>query len=240
MAPRFAVEQEARLRQRDAIRRDLGRADLVRHVRHDLEADPETAVARQLEAEATEVEDLLDVAGKQRRKEGIVERDFGMRRQRRGLRQRVITAERQHAPVPADTGEIRMLEDVARAVDARAFAVPDTEHAIVLRLREIVRELAAVDDRRAEVFVDAGDELHVMLGEQRRVALEREIEPSERRPAIAGDQRRRVQAAPLVRAMLVERQPDEGLDAGEENEALFLAVLGVEREIERRCHHCPL
>src|SRR5439155_1681454 len=53
----------------------------------------------------------------------------------------------------------------------------------------------------------------------------------ERRAAIARDQRRRPHAAALVGAVLVERQPDEGLDAGQEDRAVFQPVLGVEREI---------
>src|SRR3989442_714755 len=186
-----------------------GGADLVGDVGDDLEADPEPAVARHLEAVAAEVEDLLHGAGEQRRKERVVEGDLGVRRQRGGLRERVVAGEREHAAPAADAGVVRVLEDVAGAIDAGPLAVPHPEHAVVLRPREHVGQLSAVDRGGAEVLVEAGDEDDVVLGEQLRVALEREIEAPERRAAVARDQRRRAHAAPRVGAVLIEGQ--EGL-----------------------------
>src|SRR5207245_2156046 len=89
----------------------------------------------------------------------------------------------------------------------------------------------AVDRGGAEVLVEAGDEDDVVLGEQLRVALEREIEAPERRAAVARDQRRRAHPAPRVGAVLIERQANERLDAGQKDRALVQAVLGVEREV---------
>src|SRR5437867_669498 len=68
-----------------------------------------------------------------------------------------------------------------------------------------------------------------VLPGKRLVALERQVEAAEGRAAVAGDQRRGVEAAPPVRAVLVERQPDEGLDARKEDPALFAAILRVQR-----------
>jgi hypothetical protein len=48
--------------------------------------------------------------------------------------------------------------------------------------------------------------------------------------AIAGDQGGGPNAAPLVSAVLIERQADQRLDARQEDRAVLLAVLGVERE----------
>src|SRR5439155_19639197 len=64
-------------------------------------------------------------------------------------------------------------------------------------------------------------------------------ETAERRATIPRDQRRRAHATSRVRAVLIERQPDERLDAGQEDGALFQAVLGLEREIVVTRHALP-
>jgi hypothetical protein len=229
--PRLALIDEAGIHDRDAPGPDLGGAELVGDVRHDLEAHPQSGVPAQLEAQPPEVENLLDVAGEQHRELRVVERHLGVGGQRRGLRERIVAAQRQHAAVPAHAGEVGVLEDVPGAVDAGSLAVPDAQHAVVLRLRKIVGELAAVDGGGAEVFVEAGDEDDVVLAQQRRIALEREIESAERGAAIARDQCRGVEPAAAVGPVLIERQPDQRLDAGQEDDALLLAILRVEREV---------
>ena len=71
----------------------------------------------------------------------------------------------------------------------------------------------------------------MMLGEELAVALERLVEAAERRAAIAGDEGGGAKAATTVRAVLIEGKPHQRLDAGEEDEAVFLRVLGVQREL---------
>src|SRR5207249_6861357 len=105
--------------------------------------------------------------------------------------------------VARDPGVVRVLEDVAGAIDARPLAVPYAEDAVVLGPREQVGELTAVHGRRAEVFVDARDEDDVVLAQEIRIALQREVEAAERRAAIAGDQRGGVEPSTLVGLVLV-------------------------------------
>jgi hypothetical protein len=178
--PRLPLVLEARVDDGHPLGPDLGSADLVGDVRHDLEAHPQTRVAGQLEPEPPEIQDLLDVAGEEDGELSVVERDLRVRGQRGGLRQRVVSAEREHAAMTADASEVRVLEDVTGAVDAGALAVPDAEYAVVPGLREVIGELAAVDGGSAEVLVQPRDEHDVVLAEQRLVALEREIEAAER------------------------------------------------------------
>jgi len=168
---------EAGIGEDDPVRRDLGGTDLVGDVGHDLEAHPEPGIARELEAEPAQVEDLLRVAGIEHGEERIVEGHFGMRRDRGRLGERIVAAQREHAPVVRDAGVVRVLEDVAGAIDAGALAVPHAEDAVVFRLREQVGEL---DGRRPEVLVDAREEDDVVLAEQIGIALEREVEAAER------------------------------------------------------------
>ena len=237
--PRPALVLEAGIGDHHAVGRDLGRADLVGDVGDDLRAHPEAGIARELEAEPPEVEDLLDRAREDHREERVVERHLRVRRQRRRLRERIVAAERQHAAIARHAREVGVLEDVARAVDAGALAVPHAEDAVVLRPREEVGELAPVDRGGAEVLVEAREEDDVVLAEEVGVALERQVEAAERRAAIPGDQRRGVEAAPPVGAVLVERQPDEGLDAGKEDDALLLTILGVQTEVPFDRHDPP-
>src|SRR5207244_2373768 len=138
--------------------------------------------------------------------------------------------------VTPDAGEVGVLENVARAVDTRALAVPHADDAVVLGSGEEVGELAAVDRGRAEVLVEPGDEDDVVLAKEIRIALQGQVEPAEGRAPIAGDQRRGVEAPAAVGAVLIERQPDEGLDAGQEDEPLFAAVLGIQGEVARNRH----
>jgi hypothetical protein len=234
--PRLALVLEARIDDRHPVGRDLGRADLVGDVGHDLEAHPETGVARQLEAETAEIQDLLDVAGEEHGELRVVEGDLRVRRQGRGLRQRIVAPEREHPAVAPDSGEVGVLEDVTGPVDAGALAVPDAEHAVVLGLREVVGELAAVDGGGAQVLVQPRDEHDVVLAEQRLVALQREIEAAQRRAAVARDQGGGAEAAAAIGAVLVERQSHQRLDARQEDDAVLLPVLCLEREIVRDRH----
>ena len=238
-APGLAFPREAGIADDETLGMDHRGADLVGDVGDDLEAHPEPGVARHLEAVAAEVEDLLHVAGEECGEERVVEGDLGVRRQRGGLREGIVATEGEHAAPASDARVVRVLEDVAGAVDARPLAIPHAQHAVVLRPREHVGELRAVDRRRAEILVEAGDEDDVVLGQELRVALEREVETTERRSAVTRDQRRRAHAAAHVGAVLVQRQPDERLDARQEDGALVQAVLGVEREIVVTGHASP-
>src|SRR2546422_649099 len=167
----------------------LGGGDLIGDIGHDLDAHPEPRVARELEAEPAEVEDFLRRAGKEHREERVIEGDLGVRRNRGRLGERVVPAQREHAAVTRDAREVRVLENITGAVDAGPLAVPHAEHAVVLRLREQVRELAAVDRRRPEILVHTREEDDVVLAEQSRVALEREVEAAERGASITADDR---------------------------------------------------
>src|SRR5471030_1054857 len=85
-------------------------------------------------------------------------------------------------------GVVHVLEDVAAAVHARTLAVPHGEHAVVLGLADQVDLLRAPDGRRGQVFVDAGDELHVVCLQMRFGLPQVFVEAAQRRAAVAGDE----------------------------------------------------
>ena len=150
--------------------------------------------------------------------------------QGRRLGLRIVAGQRQHAAVPADAREVRVAEDVAAPVDAGRLAVPHAEHAVVARAPVEVGELAAEHGGGAEVLVHARDEDDLVLAHEVPVALDRLVQPAERRSPVPGDEGRRVEAAPAIRAVLVEREADESLDAGHEDAAGLEPVLHLEGE----------
>src|SRR5436190_1836069 len=136
-----------------------------------------------------------------------------MRRERGRLGERVVAAEGEDAAVARDAGVVGVLEDVARPVDAGPLAVPHAEDAVVLRPGEEIGELATVDRGRAEILVEPGNEHDVVLAEEVRIALQGQVETAEGRATATGDQRRGVEAAAAVRAVPIQRRPDERLAA---------------------------
>jgi hypothetical protein len=163
-----------------AVRIDLRGAHRVGDVRDHLEGHPEPGIPRQLEAEASQVEDVLDAAREEDRHLEVVESDLGRRWQGRRLCLGVVARQRQHAAVPSDPREVRVAEDVAAPVDPRRLAVPHPEHAVVPGAAVEVRQLAAEHGGRAEILVHAGNEDNLMLAEEIAMALDRLVEPAER------------------------------------------------------------
>ena len=174
---------------------------------------PAAREAREREAREPEVEVLLHARRVQDRDAAVDQRVLGLVRDRRRLRARVVAAEREHAAVRRGAGVVAVLDRVAGAIDARPLAVPDREHAVVLRARVQVRLLRAPDRRRGEVLVHARLEAHVVLLEVLARLPEREVVGAERRAAVAGDEAGGVQARREVALALEQRQPHQRLHA---------------------------
>ena len=228
--PRAPLVGKPGIHDRDPIGMNLRGADRVRDVGHHLEGHPQPRVPRQLEPEAAEVEDVLDVSREEDRHVEVVERDLGVGGQGRRLGLRIVAREREHAAVPPDAREVRVAEDVPAPVHAGRLAVPHAEHAVVAGMPVEIGELASEHGGGAEILVHARDEDDLVLGHQLAVALHRLIEAAEGRSPVAGDQGRRVEAPAPVGAVLVQRQANERLDAGQEDAARLETVLRLEGE----------
>ena len=211
------------------IRRDRrGRFD---GVGERLERDGATGVARHREAVEAQLDVFLDVARIQHRDHRCREQVIALVRQRGRVRTVVVAGDEQHAAVLRRAGEIHVLEDVAAAVDARALAVPEGEHAVVVGVADEVHLLRAPDGGRGEFLVHARHELHVVRFEVRLRLPERLVEAAERAAAIPGHEARGVQAGRGVAAALGDQQADERLDAGEVDAAGRGLVLVVECDL---------
>ena len=77
----------------------------------------------------------------------------------------VVARNREHAAMPRRAEHVRVLEGVARAIDARPFAVPDAENAVIARARKQPGLLAAPDGCRRQFLVDARLKNDVVVGE---------------------------------------------------------------------------
>src|SRR5260370_2085588 len=133
----------------------------------------------------------------------------------------VVAGKEQDAAMGRRAGGVAMLEDVTRAVDPRSLAVPHGEDAVVFGIREQADLLRAPHRGGAEILVDAGLELDVVLIEEALRAPQPLIEATKRRAAIARDEARRVEAGSQVAGALHHRQARQGPGpSGEESAAL--------------------
>ena len=213
-----------------AMRIDIDRRRRFDHVGHAFHRDPQAGVAAHRPAVQAEVEIFLHVRRKQHRQAARLEDVLGLMRERRRFRGVIVAGEHQHAAVRRRAGGIAVLEDVAGTVDARAFAVPHREHAVVLGARVQVDLLRAPDGGGGEVFVDARLEHDAVRGEMLLRLPQRLVETAERRTAIAGDEAGGVEPGGLVAFLLQHRQAHQRLDAAHVRAAAFERVFVVERD----------
>ena len=241
--PHFLIERRIRPADVEAARRqrEIGRHDDVELMRIDvhararldgfrdrLETDPAPGEARHRPTEQAHVENVLHTSGIQHRHHRRDELELRAVRQRRRAARMIVRREREHAAVLRRASRVAVLEHIAAAIDARALAVPHREHAVVLRARKQVRLLRAPDHRRAEILVEARREFDVGRLEVFLRLPELEVEATERRAAVAGDEARGVEGGGAVTHLLHQRQADEGLDAREIDAAGGACVFVVE------------
>ena len=171
-----------------------------------------------------EVEDLLQRAGIEGRHVQRGERRLGRAGQRRALAARVVADECERAAARVGARVVGMAQRVHRAVEAGVLAVPDAEHAVVARARQVAGQLRAVDRGRRELLVQSRHEADLGVGEPAELL----VEAAEGRPLVAGDERADVQAGGAVGAALVEQHAHERLDPGQEDRALLADILVLE------------
>ena len=118
----------------------------------------------------------------------------------------------------------RRAVDPGIAVDARALAVPEPEHAIDLAVALRLDLLRSEHSCRRKILVHGGKEFDAVPLQPILDAPELEVDAAERRAPIAGDEACRVEPGCAVASRLVERNADDGLRAREEDAALLALV----------------
>src|SRR5262252_10890386 len=111
------------------------------------------------------------------------------------------------------------------------------QDAVVLGTREEADHLAAEDGGGPEILVEPRGEDDVMRLEQGALALQSLVEAAQGRATVARDEGGGTEPASLISAVLVERQTDQSLDAGEIDAARLLRVFRVQREALGLCGH---
>ena len=114
-----------------------------------------------------------------------------------------------------------MADRIAAPIEAWALAVPDADDAVVLRVVERHRQLAAHHRSGGEFLVDAGSDDDGQVGHGAVGALQLLGERADRRTLVAGGEGRSRQPEPAVDAQLVDREAGDRLDPGEEHGALL-------------------
>ena len=199
---------------------------------------PDAGEAAHRERVQAHVEDVLHARREEHRQAAGLEDVVALVRRGRALGDVVVAGDRDHAAVLRGAGHVGVLEDVGAAVDARALAVPDAEHAVeLLRLRIEVELLRAPDRGRRQLLVDAGLEDDVLRGEVLLRRPQRLVVAAERRAAVAADEAGGVEAEDRVALLLQHRQADQRLDAAHEGAARLEGVLVVEGDAFERLAH---
>src|SRR5437899_3760659 len=114
------------------------------------------------------------------------------------LRDVIVAAQNEGRAVASRARYVGMAENVARAVHTRSLAVPDAKHAIEIRLPLHMKNLAAEDRRRSEIFVHSGNEMDIVLFKQRFHAREGHVVSAERRAFVPGDECAGIEAGTAV------------------------------------------
>ncbi|MNQ91656.1 hypothetical protein D3C85_1070480 [compost metagenome] len=140
----------------------------------------------------------------------------------------VISHQHQDPAQICRAGEIGMPKRVTGAINARTFAVPHAEHAVVFTFTAQVRLLRAPDCGRCEVFIDARNKKGVMLLEVFFGFTKLVIKSAKGRSAITGYVASGVVAKLLISLPLRHGQADKGLSPGNKNTPLSEGVLVVE------------
>src|ERR1700684_3147523 len=132
-----------------------------------------------------------------------------------------------------------MAEGVAGAIDARAFAVPHGEDAVVLALAAQFGLLRAPDRGGGKILVDAALKADIAFLQKRCSAEELTIEAGEWRPAITAHIARRVETVAPVDFLLHQAQPHQRLETGDKNLAVAEIVFVVELDVAKRHRGTP-
>ncbi len=233
------ADVEAARRQRVILRQadlEQGRLEVDRGCGVDRVVDafepyPAACIARQGEAQQAELQDLGDAGRIGDRHHRVDHGVLALMRRGRGFAGVVVAHAGEHAAECRRAGEVAVAEGIARAIDARTLAVPHAEHALIAALAEQLGLLRAPQRGGGEILVDRRLDLDVVLVEKAPGGGELLVEAAERRAAIARDVARRVVAGRPVALALQHRQPHQGLNAGQKDPAVGLAVFVVETDV---------
>ena len=132
----------------------------------------------------------------------------------------VVAGQHQGAAHRRSARPVAVLERIAAAVHARPLAVPQAEDTIHPRAGEAAGHLTDVlrapQRRGRQVFVDARQEMDVVLLQLFGRGPQRHVQRAQRRAAVAGNEARGAQAGGAVAPALLAQQVNDGVGAGKQ------------------------
>ena len=194
-----------------------------------LHRNPKAAEAGQRPAGQTEVEHILHRTRVQHGHADVLKNVFGLVRVGGRMRPVVVAGQRQHAAEFVGARHIGAVERIAGSVHARPLAVPHAIDTIDPLAGEGVHLLRAHQDGRGEVLVHPRLEADVVGFHQLFVQPQLPIEHAKRGAAIAGHQSGGVEAGGLVEHPLLQQQPQQRLDTGQQHRPVVVAKARIQR-----------
>ena len=237
LAEGFAVDRHLRDDDVGRIRMHVHHAATVAQVGDQLESHPAAAEARQGEGVQAVQQEFLDVGGVEDGDAGRQQDVVALVWHRGALAIVIVPCQDDCRAVGAGAAHVGVLEDVAAAVDAGAFAVPDTVHAVDLRTGKQVQVLAAHDRGGGQFLVHRRLVDDTMLPEQAAYPGQGEVIARQRGALVAGNEGAGFQPVPGIAPLLVDGKPHQGLNPGQVNTALQHRVFVVKRD--RHEHFSP-
>ncbi len=144
---------------------------------------------------------------------------FALMRGGRRLGRVIVAGNHQHPAMRGRAGHIGVLEHVAAAIYAGAFAVPKRKDAVVLRAWKQIDLLRAPDTGGGEIFIDPGMKFDMLRGQVFFRFDSGQVDAGQRGAAIAGNESGCIQTVFDVALPLQHRNADQRLGAGHENTA---------------------
>ena len=197
---------------------DRGRLD---RILHGLQPDPKPRKPAERPAVKAEIQNFLNPCRGYHRHIGIDHRPIGLVQHGRTFAGVIVAHCHQHTAMRRGAGHIGMAHHIARAVNPRPLAVPQRENPVVSALSTQFGLLGAPDRRGGQIFVQSGLKADVIRLQQLSGPGHLQIDPPQRRSAIARYIARRVQPGRPVARLLHQHQAHQGLCAIQQYRRFF-------------------
>ncbi len=200
-------------------------------VLHRLEADPDPGKAAERPAVKPVIHDLLHAGGADDRHIGVDHRPVGLMQHGGAFAGVVVPHRHQHAAMARGACHVGMAHHVAGTVHPRPLAVPEREDTVIFALAPQLRLLAAPDRGGGKVFVQARLKADVVGVKQLACLRHVQIDPAQRRSAIAGDVACGIQTGLRVPRLLHQHQPHKRLGPVQQDRRAVKIVAVVQRNL---------
>ena len=180
------------------------------------------------------VKELLDPCRIEHRHATGLEDKLALMRQGRTLGPVIVASDRNHTAMGRRSGRIGVFEHIATAIDAGAFAIPESKYAIGIGTGEQSDLLGSPNRIGRQFFIHARPKNNLLPVQMLPGLPECLIERAEGRPAITRNKASGAQTCDPVTLTLQHRQSHQGLIAVHKRTPMFKGVLVIQRYTKQR------